>query len=316
MIVRCIALVFMLVGSVGSTYAQGTAPSNYDRSIQDSIQNIEGVVGNDLVDQRGEDAVNTLIFRVINAIVIPSAIFMGIFLALLGFYKLFVSNNPDDIQTWLNYVLWWVVGILVMVSARYIGFVIWNDIFDAGTNTRLNGVEMSDQVYSQIFYPFLKLGIYLVIWVLFLVVIVKSYKFVISDEDTNQQTTINAIIGNILGILLILGSKEIVEAVYGRREDVIKTTFENMSQIWWALLAGRANIPIYFQFINRLIGLIVVAILVFLLIQGFKLLFNPESDDSIDETKKYLLYATLGVIVIGTCYVIVNSLIVSGTQPL
>jgi Na+-driven multidrug efflux pump len=65
-----------------------------------------------------------------------------------------------------------------------------------------------------------------------------------------------------------------------------------------------------------LIGLIVVAILIFLLIQGFKLLFNPESDESIDETKKYLLYATLGVIVIGTCYVIVNSLIVSGSQPL
>ncbi|MCS6983001.1 MAG: hypothetical protein NZL83_02305 [Candidatus Absconditabacterales bacterium] len=304
-----------MLASVGAIYAQGTAPTNYDRSIQNSIKGIERVVGNDLVDQRGEDAVNTLIFRVINAIVIPLVIFMGIFLALIGFYRLFVSNNPDDIQTGFNYIIWGIVGIVVMVSARYIGFVIWNDIFDAGTNTRLNGVEIADQIYSQVLYPFLKLGIYLVIGVLFLVVIVKSYKFVTNDEDTNTQTTINAIIGNILGILLILGSKEIVEAVYGRR-DAIKTQFANVSEIGGALLAGRANIPIYFQFINWLIGLIVVAILVFLLIQGFKLLFNPESDESIDETKKYLLYATLGVFVIGACYVIVNALIVSGTKPL
>lgn len=304
-----------MLASVWAIYAQGTAPTNYDRSIQNSIKGIERVVGNDLVDQRWEDAVNTLIFRVINAIVIPLVIFMWIFLALIGFYRLFVSNNPDDIQTGFNYIIWWIVGIVVMVSARYIGFVIWNDIFDAGTNTRLNGVEIADQIYSQVLYPFLKLGIYLVIGVLFLVVIVKSYKFVTNDEDTNTQTTINAIIGNILGILLILGSKEIVEAVYGRR-DAIKTQFANVSEIWWALLAWRANIPIYFQFINWLIGLIVVAILVFLLIQWFKLLFNPESDESIDETKKYLLYATLGVFVIGACYVIVNALIVSGTKPL
>jgi hypothetical protein len=118
-----------------------------------------------------------------------------------------------------------------MVSARYIGFVIWNDIFDAGTKTNLNGVEIADQVYSQIVYPFLKLGMYVVIGVLFFIVILKSYQFVTNDEDTNQKTTINAIIGNILGILLILGSKEIVEAVYGKREAVVNTTFDNVSEI-------------------------------------------------------------------------------------
>ena len=302
-------LFLSLLSCVGSfTLAQNDF--NYDVSVQNSTESIEENIREDLVDQKWATSVNTLIFRIIQDIVIPLVILWWVFLAIIWLYKLFVSDSSDEIWKGTNYLTRWVVGILVMVSARYIGNVVRDDIFSKWSNTVITWVKIAEQLYGQIAYPFLKLGMYLVIWVLFIIVIIRVFKFLTSSEDENQSRSLKIIGWNIIGILAILWSKQLIEAVYGKKDLVLNMDASTIGDIWTWLLADK-HIPIVYQIIQRSMWLVACIILIFLLIQWFKILTNPEDDENVWDVRNYTLYALLWLIVIGASYLITNFLVVS-----
>jgi hypothetical protein len=68
-----------------------------------------------------------------------------------------------------------------------------------------------------------------------------------SDDDTKKKAG-TIITWNIIGMLVIIGSKQLVEFVYGKQADVVKSV-SNLGEIGSGLLATK-NFPFLYQVIN------------------------------------------------------------------
>ena len=110
-------------------------------------------------------------------------------------------------------------------------------------------------------------------------------------------------------MIVIIGAKQIVEAIYGKSEQVTKD-ISNLGDIGTGILANK-NIPIIYTIINRALGLASFVILVVIIFQTVSLLLNPDSPEQIKKIKNSLLYIFIGVVIIGTGYLITNFLIVN-----
>lgn len=55
--------------------------------------------------QTGAEGIQSFILRVLDTIVIPLAILVGVIIAIIGFYKMFFSETEDSMNTGLNYFL-------------------------------------------------------------------------------------------------------------------------------------------------------------------------------------------------------------------
>ncbi|HCY20643.1 TPA: hypothetical protein DIC40_02080 [Patescibacteria group bacterium] len=71
------------------------------------------------------------------------------------------------------------------------------------------------------------------------------------------------------------------------------------------------NLPILYEIINWAMGLAALVILIMVLVQAFQLLLKPDSPDAMKKIKNSLLYIFIGIIVIGTGYIVTNFLIIN-----
>lgn len=110
-------------------------------------------------------------------------------------------------------------------------------------------------------------------------------------------------------MLLIIGARQLVEAIYGKRAEVTQE-ISNLGEIGSGILADK-SIPILYQVINRVMGLTAMAILIVIIFQTFQLLLKPDKPEQMTSIKNSLLYIFIGILIIGAGYLITNFLIIN-----
>lgn len=291
-------------------------------NFNDDLQNSLGEIANNLQQTTPWDAslvsgdgegIQGLIVYVAQDLLIPIMIIIGILVAILWFYQMFFTDSDDAISKWWKTLLWWVVGIIIMFSARYLVITI---VGTDGTtwfldNGEFSGIDFIRTLYDDIIYPLLKIVLYLVIGVLFVILLTRVISFIFSPSEEVQKKSTTIIIWNSVWILIILAAKQIVEAVFGTREDILNDPLTTPSG-WTGALTSWSSwfLAIVFEVINWALGLIAFIIIWIILLQGYKLLVQPDSADNIKSIGKSLGYAFLGLLVIWGWYLIVNLLLV------
>ncbi|MEI7562167.1 MAG: hypothetical protein WCJ39_00080 [bacterium] len=94
--------------------------SRFDIAMEQSLgtlkKNLEapGAIG-------GAAGVQNFVFDRFIGIVLPLVVAIGILLALLGFYKIMFSSDEKAVGDGTKFIIYGVIGIILIVSAKYIG---------------------------------------------------------------------------------------------------------------------------------------------------------------------------------------------------
>ena len=139
------------------------------------------------------------------------------------------------------------------------------------------------------------------------------------DNDTDDSAKKKAgwiIIRCVVWILIVMWSKQIVEAVMWNQDDVLKVAKGGESApAWideqWNPILEFGSIPLIAQVINRVKGLTMLAIVVLIIIQWYKIFTKPDDPKTREGLKKTILYIVIWILVIGAAYVISSVLVLN-----
>lgn len=256
------------------------------------------------------DSIRSFVFTKIVNVIIPIIIIVGIAIWIIGIYKLFFSSNEDDTKKWIQLIIYWILWIVIILSARYIWSVIFEDMLQSWDAVWINGVDLANQLYNKIAYPFIKIVIYLVLGVLFLVLSGKVFSLMSKSDWSSQKQATTMIARSAISMLIIIWSKQIVEAIYWKQSEVLNESAQNIWEIWSWLLADK-SIPILYTVINRIMWLTSLIVLIIIIFQTFQILTNPEKAENRQKIWKSILYIFIGILVIGAWYIIANFLVIN-----
>ncbi len=274
-----------------------------NRSIEPISKNLEAAEG-----ATGTQGVQNFLYDKIMNVLVPLVIIIGILSAILGFYKIMFSTEDTATKEWTNYIIYWIIGIIIIMSAKFIGQNVF-DMLNPSTGA-INWSEIASWLYNNILYPFIKFAIYIVLGAMFVILVSRVITFLFGS-DTDAQKKAGTLIGwNVISMLVIIGAKQIVEAIYGKQAAVTSTNATNLGEIGSGILANK-NIPILYQIINYALGIASLVILVIIIIQTVKLLMKPDDPAQVKSIKNSLLYMFIGILVIGAGYLIVNFAIIN-----
>ena len=281
--------------------------SALDESVSSIRQHLDAAEPNSLM--WWWDTVKNFIFNLISNILVPIIVLAWIIMWIIWWYQIVTSDKPEAMKQWVMKVVWWIVWIIFILSAKYIWTVIFNIFAEwnmQGVDS-LNWVTFASELYTRIAYPFIKMAIYLVLWVLFLILAGKTISIVTSG-DIKKAGTIIA--WTAISILAIIWAKQIVEAVYGKQSDVLNKNALNLWDLWSGVLANK-SIPLVYDVINWVLWITAVVILILILVHTFKILTNPSKADNRQSLWKSLLYIFIWIMVIWVGYLITNLLIIN-----
>lgn len=281
---------------------------NYDVSLWTSINPIQWNLNAIEPSIRATWVVN-FVMNLIIGTVIPLIVVVWVLVAIIWLYKVLFSNEENDIQKWVQYIIRWVVWIIIMMSARYVGNILFDTIFQSWNAQAFSWIFAVETIYEKIVIPLLTLVSYLVIGALFIILLTRVFALLTSESEDAQKKAITIVTRSIVATLIILWAKQIVELVYGSRDQVLEQNAQNLWDIGEGILVN--NIPLIYQVINWILGLTAFIVLILIIIQSYKLLTNPDSEDNLSDIKKTIGYVFLWIIVIGAWYVIVNFLIIN-----
>ena len=272
-----------------------------------------------------------LLWFVAIKVMMPIAILVWVIIAFIGFYKVMVGTTDDDLKKWNRYLLRWTIGVVLMVSTMYIvntlvwttdggGSIIW-DIFGASVGTpNVAGQQIAEQIYGKILFPFLKIFMFIIIGILFIILFINVIKYLFSPAEDIVKKALTIVIRSTVWIITIILAKYIVEAIFGKYDTIV--WFDRFNT--WQPGAGNENnlwkigTPLgdilvdmdkLFLILNRLLWLLTLIILILILYQWFKLLFNPTSSASLADIGKRLMYIFIGILVLGFGYIIASAVI-------
>ena len=249
-------------------------------------------------------------------------IIIWIAIAFLWWYKVMTSNAEDKMKEWIRYIIFGVLGVIIMVSARFLAEgLVWDtgiiaDQFKDADNP--SWVELAQDLYEKLMYPFIKVALYLVTWVLFIMMAVKVITFVISTDEAAKKKAGWVILWCVIWILIVMWSKQIVESVMWKQEKVLSENAEWITATPWDTgwmgnyITHFESIPLIAQVINWVMWLTMFLILVLIIIQGYKMFAKPDDPKNRESLKKTLLYIIIWVLVIWASYVISNVLVLNG----
>lgn len=253
--------------------------------------------------------------------IIDIFIVVWIAVAFIGGYKIMTSDKEDSLKEWIRLVIFGIIWIIIMVSARFLAEWLVGDngiITDEFTNNSLtnqpNWVEFASALYEKILYPFIKIILYFVIWILFFMMVWKVVGFVTATDDSAKKKAGWVIIRSVVGILIIMWAKQLVEAVMWKQEAVLNDKAQWISgwETWmWNTILWFENIPIVAQVINWVMWLTMFIILVLIIIQGYKMFTKPDDPKNRESLKKTLLYIIIWVLVIWAAYAISSVLVIN-----
>jgi NADH:ubiquinone oxidoreductase subunit 6 (subunit J) len=276
-----------------------------DRSIESIQQNLDPAEA-----ALGTDGIINFIRKNIVNLVIPLVIIVGVIVAIIWFYKMMLSDSEESSKEWLKYIIRWVIGIIVMMSSWYLASsVLFENIFDWWDIQTFNWIQVAWVLYNQAIFPFIKIAMYLAMGILFIILATRVLQYLTNPSEDIKKQAITLIIWNIIGILIILWSKQIVELVFWSETQVMDQSAQDLGDIWTGILSG--NLPILYTIINRVMWLAAFIILVIIILQTYQLLVNPNNEENMSKIKKSFLYIAIGIIVIGAGYVITNFLIIN-----
>ena len=140
----------------------------------------------------------------------------------------------------------------------------------------------------------------------------RVFTYITSQDEGVKKKAIGVISWTTIGIVIISAAKQIVEAVYGKQEQVLKdgTTVQNLSQVWSNILNPK-SIPILFQVINWSLWIISLVLLIIIIMQTYTMLTKPDDEATFKNLKQTIVYALLGLLLIGAAYLIANLLILN-----
>ncbi len=264
------------------------------------------------------DSIKNFVFNKIESVITPIIIVLGIVLWIIGAYRLFFSDKEEKTKKWIMLIVYWVIGIVIILSARYVWNVIFSDmlwswdIWWLGNDSlqSLNWVRLAQQIYEKIAYPFIKIIVYLVLWVLFIVLAGKTLWFVTKSDWSGQKKAATMIARSAISILVIIWAKQLVEAVYWKQNQVLDVQVQNLWEIGSWILADK-SIPILYTVINRIMWLTSLVVLVIIIFQTFQILVNPDKTENRQRISKTILYIFIWILIIWTWYVLTNFLVIN-----
>ena len=274
------------------------------------LKTLEAVSDNRAGDKISWNDFQSLAFSIWNNILIPILIILGLLLAFVGFYKLMVSDKEDERKKWLNFVIWWVIWIILMVSAKFITNALFWQYGSSGILwlawwQDYDPVTIANNLYDQIISKFLYMAMYLVVLILFIIVVISAIKYISNpDKEDVQKNAKTVIIWNAIWILIILFSKNIIEMIYQKMQPGSYNLWQQSP------ILESKSMPWFYTILNYFLWFVAFAITVFIIYQAFLLLTKPEDDATYKSLKKYFVYAILWVLIIWWVYIISNFLIV------
>lgn len=257
------------------------------------------------------DAVKDFLFKKIMDVLAPLIITLGILIALLWFYKLLFSSDEKAISDWVKYITYWVIWVITIMSAKFISTSLYVNIFKEGIlwYWALQWHEIAQKIYEDIAFPFIKLAMYLALGVLFVILASRALTFVFGTDEETKKKAGTIITWNVVWMLIIIWAKQVIEFIYGKQQDVVKSV-SNLWEIGSGLFANK-NLPILYEIINWAMWLAALVILVMVLVQAFQLLLKPDNPDAMKKIKNSLLYIFIGILIIWSGYIITNFLIIN-----
>jgi hypothetical protein len=254
------------------------------------------------------------VIDIVDKFVFPLLIAASILTIVIGLYDLMFTGK-EDIEKGTKYIIFGVLGIVIIQSAKfitstYIG-IVTKVVPSENTNQAINFAQSAYEIYNQLIMPFINVFMYVVIGVLFVILLVHVMRFITSSEEDVAAKAKSIMISNVVGIIVILLAKTMVETIYGKQETVIRSSAAtNLWDIGTWVLAG-ADFTVVFSIINYVLGFLWFVILLVIIIQTYQLLVNPTSDELIKKTKTNLMYIVIGLAIIALAYVIVNFIIIN-----
>lgn len=284
-----------------------------ESAISDSADFAQGKTWWDLVNEQ----VKLLIWYAINIFIV-----IWIAIAFFGGYKIMTSNSEDKMKEWIRLVVFGILWVIIMVSAKFLAeWLVWNDgiisVEFGKTGENPSWIELAKNLYEKIMYPFIKVALYLVVWALFFIMAAKVLTFVISTEEAAKKKAWWIILWCVIGILIVMWSKQIVESVMWKQEKVLNEnatwiTAEAWNTSWMGNeITKFESIPLIAQVINRVMWLAMFVILVLIIIQGYRMFTKPDDPKNRERLKKTMLYVIIWVLVIWASYVISNILVLN-----
>jgi len=149
--------------------------------------------------------------QVINLIGYMIDIFLVIWIAIafFGAYKMMFSSKEDDYKEWLKFVVYGAIWVIIMVSAKFISWVLVDNLY-TNLEEKQNWIQFASDLYNNLLYPFIKVALYLVVWFLFFVMAAKVISFVISTDEAAKKKAWWIIIWCVIWIFIIMWSKQLV----------------------------------------------------------------------------------------------------------
>ena len=204
------------------------------------------------------------------------------------------------------------IGIVFMYSARYISYEVFNTLWKTGSPDPqgIKVMELIKNMYDKILYPFIKIAVYFSLGILVIIMMSRVFTYITSQDEGVKKKAIGVISWTTIGIVIISAAKQIVEAVYGKQETVLKDTPQSLSDIGTEVLNPK-SIPILFQVINRSLAIISLVLLVIIIMQTYTMLTKPDDESTFKNLKQTIVYALIGLLLIGAAYLIANLLIIN-----
>ena len=257
------------------------------------------------------ETISEFVFDILENIVIPLAISVWVVMWILWAYKLLFSSDEKQVASWLKMVVFWAVWIIIMVSAKYIWKVLFEDIFNFEGNgmASITWIQLSEKLYEKLAYPFIKIALYLALAVIFVILVWKSVSLITKSDWTSHKKALSMIWRCAVSMLVIIWAKNIVEAIYWKQGDV----FRSVSNLWniWSWILADKNIPIIYHVVTWVLSIISLVIFLLLLVQWFKILINPSKAENFQKLWKTLLYTIIGLFVIWVWYLLTNAFILN-----
>lgn len=285
----------------------------FDDVLSESLGNIQGNVSPDIVESNPESGqgVVLLIENIISNLM-PVIIAAGIAVALFGAYKMMTSDKEEAVKEGMRLVMYGVLGIIIISSAKFLANTLVDGVIldNMSTAWGLNGLTMAESLYEKIFFPFIKLAIYLSVGILFFILAARVFTFLTSSDEWVRKKAWGMIARTVIWILIILAAKQVVEAIFGAREKVINQNAEDLGDIGTGIFEV-SSIPIVYQVINWVMALATLVVLVLIIFQTIQMLTKPDDPEIPKRIKKTLIYVAIWVVVIGAGYVISNVLLIN-----
>lgn len=266
------------------------------------------------VDVSWGESLRDFMARVGFEILIPVLVFASIVVAIIWFFKLMNATSDEEMWKASQYILWWIIWTMVMLSAWYLVDQIvwvdsWNDwIVALITWGTASWWLIAAEIYEKIFFPLLRMIIFIILWVMFVFAVLNAFKYITNTDWETKSKSLISLSYAASWILIIILAKSLVELVYGNYWSITDGA-TTLGEIWeWAI--NNADVSILHTVINWALWIVTFIIVLTIIYQWYLLLVMPSDEQTVGKLKKDFWYIFIWILIIWFAYLIVNFFII------